>query len=99
MIKGKDVILYVKENGDYVPYLCSTNVRVSITPELINVTTVGSGRGRNYKTRKLDWTVTFSGISHIVGDGYQLFDAIDNVLDLTDIKIIFTDDKLNESNL
>jgi predicted secreted protein len=88
-VEGKDVLMYVLKDGDYVPYLCAETVNINITPELINISTNTTGRGRHYRVRKIDWSVSVSGVTH-VADDYSIFDAVDNITESLDIRIDFT---------
>jgi hypothetical protein len=97
-ILGEDVLLMIFEGGEYVPYICAKEVAIEFIPELVNKTTLSSGRGYEYKVRRVDWKVTISGISSIVGTGHTVFDAvnIDKIFTGSQIKMEFTDEAGNE---
>jgi hypothetical protein len=96
-IKGKDVMLEVMEAGEFVPFLCCEDMSINFTPELINKTTLSSGKGNEYKSRRLDWDISLSGISQILGDGRTIFETvkIENIFTTWTIRMTFTDAQSN----
>jgi hypothetical protein len=92
-IKGKDVLMEVYENNEYIPFLCCEDMSINITPELINKTTVLSGRGNEYKARRFDWDVSLSGISQILGSGRTIFETVkvENIFSTWPIRLTFAD--------
>lgn len=94
-INGKDVLLAIHNGTDYIPYLCSTDCSISIKPELIPVTTLGNGRGTKRRVRRIEWSVSFSGISATVSDTEAMF-VFDfanpaNIIQEIQIRLSFTD--------
>jgi hypothetical protein len=61
----------------YIPFLCAKEMRMKITPELINVTTLSSGDEYEYRPRRFGREMTISGISTILGDGWTVFKTIE----------------------
>jgi hypothetical protein len=92
-IKGKDVLMEVYENNEYIPFLCCEDMSINITPELINKTTLSSGRGNQYKARRFDWDLSLSGISQILGSGRTIFETVkvENIFKSWPIRLTFAD--------
>lgn len=100
-IVGKNVLLevYNQTAGDYIPYICCKDCAILFTPELVNVTTVTSGRWNNYKSRRIDWEVSISGVSTILGEGHTFFVTVSpsNLFKTWQIRMTFTDDEGNDA--
>lgn len=96
-IVGRDVMLEVYSQGSYLPFLCCTDMSISFTPELVNVTTKSSGRWNDYRPRRIDWTVAVSGVSTILGNGWMIFDTVapGNLFNLYQVRMTFTDEAGN----
>jgi hypothetical protein len=92
-IKGKDALMEVMDSGEYMPFLCCEDLSININPELINKTTVSSGRFNQYKARRLDWDLSLNGISTILGSGRTIFETvkIENVFNTWPIRLTFAD--------
>jgi hypothetical protein len=92
-IKGKDALMEVYENNEYLPFLCCEDVGINIIPELINKTTVSSGKWNKYKVRRMDWDLSLGGISTILGSGRTIFETVhpDRIFQEWPIRITFTD--------
>lgn len=91
-IKGKDVILEIFKDGVYVPFICSTSCSIHIKPELINKTTMSSGRWNEYQVRRFDWSVDLSGVSVLENSWttFMTFNIV-NIIAGFQIRMTFTD--------
>lgn len=84
-IKGKDVLFEVwsatadRGAGAYIPFVCATDMSISIEPEVIDTTTVSSGRGYTKKVRRIGWSLSLSGVSRIQDYEYErsVFTTVD----------------------
>ena len=95
-IFGNDVLMEVFSTvaGDYVPFICCKDVSITFTPELINVTTVSSGKSNQYKARRYDYELSLNGISSILGSGRTVFTmaAPTNLLATHLVRLTFEDE-------
>jgi len=98
-VKGKDVLLEILAppgDGlapDWLPFVCCKDVAIKISPELISKTTYSSGKWNEYKTRRIDWTVTLSGVSVVSDAGWEVFSTVvpENIFTAWDIRMTFSD--------
>jgi predicted secreted protein len=92
-IKGKDVLMEVYVSNEYIPFLCCEDMSININPELINKTTVSSGRFNQYRARRVDWDLSLNGISTILGSGRTIFETVktENVFNTWPIRLTFAD--------
>ena len=91
-IKGKDVLLEIYDGG-FTPLICATSCSINLTPELINKTTLSSGRWNEYAVRRFDWSIDLAGVSQLTGTGYKFYQLFNtsNILAGFQIRMTFED--------
>lgn len=98
-IHGKNVIVEVFDGVAYIPFICCADCSINIRPEIIETTSVSTGRGITRKVRRIDWSLSLSGISTILGSGWIAFKTVTvaNILAGYQIRMTFTDDNGNSA--
>lgn len=94
-VKGKDVLFEVYSDlaTDYVPHTCWESGSINFSPELIEKTTLASGRGYDWHERRRGWDVSLSGITDIYSEGRTFFTMVDpdNINETYAIRLSFED--------
>lgn len=92
-ILGENVLVEILRDGEYVPFICCSECSINIRPEIIETTTIGSGSGITRKVRRVDWSVSISGINSISGPGWSAFKTavLTNIYAGCSLRMTFTD--------
>lgn len=90
-IQGKDVIMEVSNGSFYEPFVCATDVRVSVNWEMISASTVGSARDNYPRRRRRYWSLSVSGVVTIITDGFTIFNALETSAETFQVRVHFTD--------
>lgn len=99
-IEGKNVILRILKEGEYVPYACAISINYSRNRETIETSTVDSAGEAEFVYGFGSWGATINGVSHILpgtDTGITVFELLDrmNTKSAVDIEIAFEDEEGN----
>lgn len=59
-VKGNDAILELNQGGVYTPFVCVKSFTLEQDSELVETTTLSTGKYRDYELQSLDYTITLS---------------------------------------
>lgn len=59
-IQGNDAILELNQGGVYTPFVCVKSFTLEQDSELVETTTLSTGKYRDYELQSLDYTITLS---------------------------------------
>jgi hypothetical protein len=93
LIQGKDAVLSLYKN-DWVPFVCATDITLTLTSEELPVRTVKDGHFKKVTYQNLSYTVNLSGILKFDDDDHWSgWDMMENQLGFNDVnfRITFTD--------
>lgn len=62
VIKGKNAVLYIYNNGVYEPICCVQNITLTTTADVAETTTDGSGVWKTYRGMRNSWRVACDGL-------------------------------------
>lgn len=62
LVKGKNFNVFVQDSGQWKLIYCSQSCSLSINTELLNTTSKGDGAFERFIARKINWTVSASGL-------------------------------------
>ena len=88
-VNGKNVRVYIYDNGGWRLYACATSCTLNVTTSTIETSTTGSGAWATFKPQKIGWTGTLEGVVNLDQPG-QL-----NLADLRSRQIAFTELLIN----
>lgn len=94
LIQGNDAILSFDKNG-FVPFLCATDISVSLTSTELPIRTVKDGHWKKVTYQDASFSVTLSGLLKFDNDSaWTGWDMVDNWLNFAHVtfRITFTDD-------
>lgn len=101
-IQGTNAIVYIFIN-DWVEYVCSTDVSVTVTASLVPTRTIGDGYWQKNAYSDLSYSISLNGIMKFITDetAFTGFDMIANQLNFTEIqfRISFSDDAGNVKSI
>ena len=83
-IQGSDAVLAFFKN-DWIPFVCSTDVSISISATKAAVRTRGDGHWKKFTYQDCTFTVTLSGILKFDGANFTGWDMLDNVFNFNHI--------------
>lgn len=94
LVHGKNVHLAIIEAGPLnCPIICATSCSIERTYDVIPVTTVSSGLGREFKTGRYEWNISLKGVTTTDAIGTNDKIIFDLLLEggTKDIEMTFTD--------
>lgn len=62
IVKGKDVVLSFNDAGDMKPFCCARSASLSLTADLAETSTQGTGKWKTYRGMKLSYSLNCSGL-------------------------------------
>lgn len=62
VVQGNDAILELNQGGVYTPFVCVKNFALETTAELVETTTLSTGKYRDYELQSLDYTLSLATI-------------------------------------
>lgn len=98
-IQGKDCVFQLKIGDDYKTVVCAKSFTFNPVTDMKETTTVGSGFWKEFRPRKLSYTITFNGMFQIHSSGTQemiktMFDYQIGFLPMN-YRLIYTDASAN----
>lgn len=102
-IQGKNCVFQVKIGDDYLTVVCAKSFTFNPVTDMKETTTVGSGFWKEYRPRKLSYTITFNGMVQVASLVTQekiktLFDYQIQFLPLV-YRMVYTDNSSNVMNV
>lgn len=97
-LQGKDATLRVQVPGSglgYLPFACATSAAFTADQELIEKTTLSSGRHKEFTTGLSEWGMTMTDVTYIVPES-QMYTVWDMLLEsvrrnAVNVELSFTD--------
>lgn len=72
--QGKNVVFEVSDGTGFKPFVCAKNFSIQATSELIEVTTLTTGKYKDYELQSIDYTISLSSVFIFdtlqIGGGY-----------------------------
>ena len=62
VISGNNAIIELSVGGSYVPFVCVKSFSVNTTSELIEITTLNTGKFKDYELQSLDYSISLNTI-------------------------------------
>lgn len=98
-IQGKNCVFQLKIGDDYKTVVCAKSFTFNPVTDMKETTTVGSGFWKEYRPRKLSYTITFNGMLQVESAGTQekiktMFDYQVGFLPIP-YRLIYTDNSSN----
>jgi hypothetical protein len=96
LIQGTDAVLSFYKDS-YLPYVCATDIAVSLTAGKLPVRTVKDGHWKKFTYQDLSYTVTLSGLLKFDDANFTGWDLWQNQLGFVQVQfqVTFTDDQNN----
>lgn len=83
-IQGQDAVLSFYTN-DWIPFVCSSDISVTITANKAQVRTAGDGHWKKYSYQDTEYAITLSGVLKFDDANFTGWDMIDNMLNFNNI--------------
>jgi predicted secreted protein len=102
LIQGRNVHVFKHIDTSMFEIVCGEDVVIEINQELIGATTPDSGRFRELRPRMIEMSCTISGVTTSTNDGdisYFHFLEIDNLIDVQDLEVVYTDNNGTETSI
>lgn len=101
-VEGKNVLIKILKDGEYVPYACATTIDFYRDRELLETSTVDSAGESEFEYGMANWGITLSGVTTIIPEGgaatgITVFELLQKQLnkETADIELSFEDPQGN----
>lgn len=93
-IQGSNAILSFY-NGDYVPFVCASDISVELTSDELPIRAVGGGHWKDFTYNNAGYTISLSGLLKFDDTNISGFDLIENWLNFAAVDFLITFDDQN----
>lgn len=94
-VQGKNVVFSIDDGTGFKPFVCCKSFTLQSTSELVEITTLTTGKYKDYELQSIDYTISLSGIfvfdTTNIGGGYLYNQQAQG--GKMPYKIVFTDDQ------
>ncbi len=93
-VQGKDATLWFQKDGEFVPYMCASDITITIETEEVAIRTLGDGHYKKYASQSLSWKVDLNGLLQFDADNFTAFDIVDAQRNFVNVIVRVTFDDL-----
>ena len=93
-VKGSNVLLKIYKGGNYVDFVCATDVSIDFKTDLQSVKTIGDGYWQRYRIQSIGYTIRLSGLIKIGDAEATTWDLLDYEVNMTELLYKMTFDDL-----
>lgn len=96
VVLASDVTMLIYKDGDFLPFVCATDLSIDTTMEVKEVRTIGDGKWKKPRGQSLSYTISLSGLITLVGGDPTAFTVMEYMRQMVALEYrIIWDDPAN----